>query len=84
MDTSSMARTLGRRGGLARAARLSAMERKRIASLGGRARRDSLLAARRIADNLRFAAVVRDLAPARPVRRHGAFRGPLPGIYPAR
>ena len=84
MHPSAMARSLGRRGGLARARRLSGQDRRRIAAMGGRARRESLLAARRIADNFRYVAVVRELTPAVTVKRLSAFRGPLPGIYPSR
>jgi hypothetical protein len=84
MNASEMAQALGRRGGRARARRLSAAEKKRIASLGGKARRQSLQAARRIADNLRYAAVLGDLrGQPTTVRRVRTFAGPLPGIYPA-
>jgi len=84
MNASEMARALGRRGGRARSKRLSAAEKKRIASLGGKARFQSIQATRRIVDNLRYAAVVSDLR-RKPtnVRRLRAFGGPLPGIYPA-
>ena len=84
MNASEMARALGRRGGRARAKRLSVADKKRIASLGGRARLQSLKAARRIEDNFRYAAVIDDLRgqPAI-VRRLSAFAGALPGIYPA-
>ena len=84
MNTTEMARTLGRKGGRARGQRLSVAEKKRIASLGGKARKQSLQAARRIADNFRYAAAVEELRgqPAT-VRRLSAFAGPLPGIYPA-
>lgn len=84
MNATEMARALGRKGGRARAKRLSVAERKRIASLGAKARLQSLQAARRIADNFRYAAVVDGLRgqPAA-VRRLSAFAGPLPGIYPA-
>ena len=84
MNATEMARALGRKGGRARGRRLSAAERKRIASLGGKARAQSLQAARRIADNFRYAAAVEGLRghPAA-VRRLSAFAGPLPGIYPA-
>lgn len=84
VDPSHMAQALGRRGGLARARRLTVADRTRIASMGGAARRESLRAARRIADNFEYLAAVRDLAPpAAPVRRVKTFRGPLPGIYAA-
>lgn len=84
MNASEMAKALGRRGGLSRGKRLSATDRKRIASLGGKARFRSLQAARRIVDNFRYVAVLDDLR-RRPttVRRLRAFAGPLPGIYPA-
>ena len=84
MNASVMARALGRRGGRARGKRLSLAEKKRIASLGGQARRQSLQAARRIADNFRYAAVLGELRGQPPtVRRLSTFAGPLPGIYPA-
>ena len=85
MNVSAMARVLGRKGGRARARRLSGADKKRIASLGARARMESLQAARRIADNFRYAAVLDDLR-ARPttVTRMTAFAGPLPGIHPPR
>lgn len=84
MNASEMARALGRRGGRARGKRLSAADKKFIASLGGKARFQSLQAARRIADNFRYVAVLGALR-GRPtaVRRLRAFAGPLPGIYPA-
>jgi len=83
MNASEMARVLGRRGGRSRGKRLSAADKKRIASLGGKARRQSLQAARRIADNFRYATVLGDLrGQPTPVRRLRAFAGPLPGIYP--
>jgi hypothetical protein len=84
MNSRQIAKVLGRRGGRMRAKRLSASERSRIASLGGKARATSLAAARRIAVNLRYAAVLRDLRGVTEVTRRGAFEGPLPGIYPAR
>jgi len=84
MDSREIARALGRRGGRTRAKRLSASERERIASLGGKARATSLLAARRIAANLRYAALLRDLRRPTDVKRLRAFEGPLPGIYPSR
>lgn len=68
-----------------RALRLSARERRRIASLGGKARSTSLQAARRIAANLRYAALIQDLrGQATDVRRLPAFEGPLPGIFTSR
>jgi hypothetical protein len=84
MTASEMASALGRKGGHARAKRLSVLEKTRIASLGGKARMQSLQAARRIADNFRYATTL-DALRGRPttVKRLSAFAGPLPGIYPA-
>ena len=83
MTSRQIAKALGRLGGRMRARRLSAGERRRIASLGGRARAASLQAARRIAENLRYAALLRDLlGQSNDVRRVQAFGGRLPGIYP--
>lgn len=84
MNASEMARALGSRGGRARSERLSAAEKKRIASLGGEARLRSLRATRRIVENLRYAAAVDELGGrATSVERRAVFAGPLPGIYPA-
>ena len=85
MDVRAAARAMGRRGGKARARRLSAERRQQIASLGGYARHRSLLVARRIADNLRYAAAVLELQGTPPeVLRMKAFAGRLPGLYPDR
>jgi hypothetical protein len=84
VSPSALARALGRRGGRSRARRLSAADRRRIAAIGGRARRASLEAAARIADNFRYVASARELAPAPPVRRLRTSRSKLPGLYTAR
>lgn len=80
-----MARAMGRRGGQARAGRLSAERRREIASLGGRARHSSIVATRRILENLEYAAAVVELrgGPARVVRTK-TFSERLPGLYPER
>ncbi len=66
-----------------RAKRLSAAHKRQIASLGGAARAKSLQAARRIADNFRYAAASLSLRGApHKVTRLKAFQGRLPGIYP--
>ncbi len=85
MNVSDAARVLGRKGGRSRARRLSVADKKRIASLGGHARRQSLQAARRIADNLRYAAAIGELG-TQPitVTRQRDCAGPLPGIYRTR
>lgn len=80
MTTSEMAKALGQKGGQARAARLSAADRKHIAALGGQARKASLAALRRIDQNFTFLAAVDDLHPPTVVRRVTKFAGPLPGI----
>ena len=85
MDTRQMAKALGRRGGRARAAKLSAPDKQRIASLGGHARRRSLEAARRIAENFVYARAVAALQGGPPkVKRVKHCRGPLPGLYERR
>jgi hypothetical protein len=80
MDASQMARALGKRGGKARAARLTPAEKRRIAALGGRSRALSHHAARRIAENFRYVEVIDALQPRPRVTRLHAFGGPLPGI----
>ena len=83
MVTRDIARLLGRRGGQARARRLDEAERKRIASLGGKARLRSLERARRIVQNLEYASAVSELqGQSRTVTRLKTFKGRLPGIYP--
>jgi hypothetical protein len=85
MDMSAMAKIMGRRGGHARSARLSADAKQRIASMGGHARRHSLEAARRITDNLTYAAAVAELRGAKPaIKRLRSMSERLPGIYPQR
>ena len=82
MNVREIAKVLGGRGGRKRALVLSAVERRRIASLGGKARATSLQAAKRIAANLEYAALVQELrGKSTDVTRLRAFEGPLPGIY---
>lgn len=82
MTARDMARALGRRGGRARAKRLSGDVKRQIASSGGKARAASLQAARRVLENLRYAAAVSELqGRSITVTRVNAFEGPLPGIY---
>jgi hypothetical protein len=82
MNTRTIAQQLGRRGGLKRAARLSADRKRRIAALGGNARAESFTIARRIEENLRYAATLEELQP-RPavVTREERPERRLPGIY---
>jgi hypothetical protein len=79
-----MAQAMGRRGGRARAKNLTPEQRRRIAALGGAARRHALELARRHADNFIYAAIVLELQPLPRVERMRTFDGPLPGIYPGR
>ena len=82
MKTQEIAKVLGRRGGQARARRLSVADKKRIASLGGQARAESFLLKRRIARNFHYAAVLRELAGrSYQVRRVKNTRERLPGIH---
>lgn len=81
MDIGTVARQLGRRGGLARAARLPAGRRQAIAALGGRARSLSHHAERRIAENFRYLEVVKGLGgKATRVVRITKLDSPLPDI----
>jgi hypothetical protein len=81
MDYRGVARALGSRGGRARAKRLSVERRRVIASLGGVARRESLAAARRIADNFAYAAAAEALhGDPGSIERLSEFDGPVPGL----
>jgi hypothetical protein len=66
-----------------RAKRLSAEHKRQIASLGGASRARSLRAARRVADNFRYAAALVTLrGGSSELTRLKAVTGRLPGIYP--
>jgi hypothetical protein len=66
-----------------RAKRLSAAQKRQIASLGGASRARSLQAARRVADNFRYAAAIDALRRSSSrVTRLNAVKGRLPGLYP--
>jgi len=86
MDTTrAIAAALGRLGGRARAKRLEPAERRRIAALGGAARKRSLDGARRIAENFAYATAVQELSRrATAAARISSCKGPLPGLYPDR
>jgi len=75
-----IARALGRRGGLARGKRLSGAQKARIASMGARARIESLGIARRMIANFRYAEAVRALRGAPRVKRVSRFTGRLPDV----
>lgn len=82
MDVSSVARMLGRRGGLARARRLSPEARQRIASLGGLARRRSIEATARMVENFVYLDLVEAFQGGVPgVARVRRPAGRLPGLY---
>lgn len=66
MELRSIARALGRRGGLARARKLSAERRKEIASQGGRSKALSRHASRRIRENFEYLRRVDALRKAAP------------------
>lgn len=84
-NTRTIAKALGRLGGRARAKRLSAAERRRIAALGGAARKRSIDVARRVAENFAYAAAIEELrGPRTAATRISTCRGPLPGLYPDR
>ena len=78
-DMHRIAQALGRRGGLARARRLSVAERSAIAALGGRARSLSHHAARRINENASYLMVMETLRGRKaPVVKLHRFHDPLP------
>ena len=84
-STSAIAAALGRLGGQARARRLSPADRRRIAALGGTARKRSLEVARRIADNFAYVSAMQALGDRRPrASQVSTCKGPLPGLYPDR
>jgi|SRR5579885_146574 len=64
MNTRQYAKALGRRGGRARARNLSAEQRKKIASMGGKSRALSRHAARRIEENFKYLEAIEDLRKA--------------------
>jgi len=77
-----MARAMGRRGGRARAKRLSGERRRQIASMGGKARHRTLLAERCLTANLLYAAAALELrGRTRKILRMKTFTGRLPGLY---
>lgn len=79
---SNIAKALGRLGGLARAKRLTADHKKRIASSGGKSRATSLLATRRIVENFRYVEAMQALAPQSPqIKRVKTCKTTLPGHY---
>ncbi len=85
MQITDVAKALGALGGLARARRLSAADRRRIARLGGHARRRSMEVGQRIIDTVAYATAADDLRrPAQRIVRVSTCKGPLPGLYARR
>jgi hypothetical protein len=78
-----MAKTLGRRGGLRRAQRLSRRRRAEIARMGARARAESLRLAKVIRNNFDYVRAIERLDPPRPVLSETTSRVALPGIHAA-
>lgn len=68
MELKTIARALGRRGGLARARKLSPERRQEIASQGGRSKALTRNAARRIRENFEYLERVNALQKAAPPR----------------
>ena len=84
-STRAIAEALGRLGGQARAKRLMPAERRRIAALGGTARKRSLEVARRIADNFAYVSAMQALGGRRASpARVSTCKVRLPGLYPNR
>lgn len=81
MNRRDILREMGRQGGQARAKRLSAMQRKKIASQGGRLRARSLQAARRIKQNFQYLDAVLELTGPPRVKRLSDFKAHLPGSH---
>ena len=83
MEFAEIARTLGRRGGLSRARRLSKQRLEDIARTGARARGESLRLARAIRTNFDYVRAIHELHPPAVVRSETHCRRRLPGIYVA-
>jgi hypothetical protein len=81
MTPSQFAKMLGQRGGKKRSQRLSANEKKSIASLGGQARAQSYQLARRVEENFRYLEAINELRETTKVRSLKTTRHKLPGMY---
>ena len=81
-SVSTIAKTLGRLGGLARAKRLSATHKKKIASQGGKARAESIRLKKCIEENFKYVAAIQELqgGPMK-VKRVKTCTHRLPGHY---
>lgn len=81
MNTRQIAKALGRKGGLARAKKLSAEQRRKIAALGGEVKALSNKANDRIESNFRFARTMKLLRKTPAVISVSRINNPLPEIY---
>ena len=81
MDISTIAKQLGRKGGLARSKSLSPEEKKRIATRAAQSRWLSVKAMDRISRNLDYAEAVRLLRKPPKVISVSQVNHKLPGIY---
>ena len=81
MNSSEIARILGRRGGLKRAQKLSKARRVEIARLGSQARTDSLRLEQAIRNNFDYVLAIRQLQPPVTVSVDSRVARKLPGIY---
>lgn len=81
MNINNIAKKLGQRGGRARAKKLGAKERSRIASQGGEARAESYRAKRIIEENFAYLEFIESFLPKPKVKRVSQVQGRLPGIY---
>ncbi|MBF0491510.1 MAG: hypothetical protein HQM15_01860 [Deltaproteobacteria bacterium] len=81
MNIHKLAKELGRKGGLARAQKLSAKRRKEIASLGGVSKSLSQKANERIESNFRFWETMKILRPSQKVKSVSRVNYRLPEIY---
>lgn len=78
---SSIAKELGRRGGLKRAKNLSSARKKEIAQMGAKARAESILIAERIRTHFAHLTFIQALNPPPPVQSVSTCDEKLPGIY---
>jgi hypothetical protein len=81
MSISKYAKELGRRGGKARAKKLSKGRRAHIASMGALARVESINIAKRIVENFLYWEAVCVLAPLPKIQSIKTTQKKLPGIY---
>jgi general stress protein YciG len=80
MNIKDIAKELGRRGGKARAKKLSPARRKEIASKGGRSKSFSRKAIQRIEDNFRYLEIIHGLRKPPKVKRVSRVNHPLPDL----